>query len=83
MAPLLIKEEMDAMDSGDESDDDPISTVMLENIRDISQSHPSVNIIEARYKIRDRINQRQSEWKGALKYTQNMVKVLHKVFLLL
>ena len=34
MPPLLSEEEMDAMDFGDESDDDPMSTEMLENIRD-------------------------------------------------
>ena len=43
------------MDSGDESDDDPISTKMLEDIRDRSQSHPNINQIEARYNIRDSI----------------------------
>ena len=41
--PLLSKEEMDAMDSCDESDHDIISMEMLENIRDRSKSHPSVN----------------------------------------
>ena len=35
---------------------------------------------EARYKIRDRIRQRQSECKGALKATRSMGNVLHKVF---
>ena len=80
MPPVLIKEEMDAMDSDNESDHDLIYTEMLENIRDRSQSHPSVNQREARYKIRDCIRQRQSEWKGALKATQNMSKGLHKVF---
>ena len=53
---------------------------MLENICDVSQSHPIVNIRESRYKICDRIRQRQSEWKGALKYTRNVGKVLHKLF---
>ena len=67
--PLLSKEEIDVMDSGDDSDDDPISKEMLENIRDGSQSHSNVNMIEARYKICDCIKQRQSEWKGALKAT--------------
>ena len=71
---------MDTMDSGDESDHDPVSTEMLEDICDRSQSRPKVNKIEARYKIRDRIKQRQLEWKGALKATQNMGKFLHKVF---
>ena len=60
---------MDAMDSGDESDHDLISTEMLEDICDGSQTHPNVNIREARYKIRDRIRQRQLEWKGELKST--------------
>ena len=61
MPPLLSKEEMDIMDYGYESDHDLISTEMLENIHDGSQSHPNSNQIETRYKIRDRIKQRQSE----------------------
>ena len=71
---------MDAMDSGDESDHDLIYAEMLENIRDRSQSRPNVNRIEARYKMRDIIKQRQLERKGALKVMQNMGKGLHKVF---
>ena len=63
------------MDYGDESDHDLISTEMLEDIRDRSQSHLNVNEIEAHYKIRYFIRQRQSEWKGALKATRNMGKV--------
>ena len=35
------------MDSGDESDHYPISTEMLEDIRDGIQSHPNVNSREA------------------------------------
>ena len=54
------------MDSGDESDHDPISTEMLEDIFDGSQYHPNVNRIGARYKTRDRIKQRKLEQKGAL-----------------
>ena len=41
--PMLIEEDMDSMDSGDESDHDLISTQMLEDIRDRSQSHPNIN----------------------------------------
>ena len=67
------------MDSGDGSDDEPMSTDMLEDICDGSQYHPNAYRREARYKIRDRIIKRQSEWKGALKATLNMAKVLHKV----
>ena len=80
MPPVLSEEDMDAMDSGNESDNDIISTKMLEDIRDGSQSHPDDNQGEYRYKIRDRIRQRQSERKGALKSTQNMGRLLQKVF---
>ena len=59
MPPLLSEEDMDAMDSGDESDHDLISTEMLQDIRDGSQTHPNVNRRETRYKIRDRISQIQ------------------------
>ena len=61
MPPLLSKEETDALDSGNESGDDPMSPEMLEDIRDGSQSNTNVNMREARYKIRDRIKQIQSE----------------------
>ena len=43
--------------SGYESDHDLISTQMLEDICDVSQTHTNVNTIEARYKIRDSIRQ--------------------------
>ena len=66
---MMIEQDMENINSGDESDHDLISTEMLEVIRDRSQTHPNVNRREAHYKIRDRIRQRQSEWKGALKAT--------------
>ena len=68
------------MDSGDEPDHDIISTDMLEEICDGSQTHLNVNRRKARYKIRDCIRQLQSEWKGVLKATRSMGKGLHKVF---
>ena len=77
---MMSEQDTDAINSGDESDHDLISTDMLEDICDGSQTHRNVNIREACYKIRDRIRQRQSEWKGSLKYTQSMGKGLHKVF---
>ena len=80
MPPLISEEEMDVMDCGDESDYYPMSTEMLEDICDGSQSHPNINKREARYKVRDCIKQIQSEWKIALKSTQNMGKGLHEVF---
>ena len=74
---MMSKQDMDAMNSGEESYHDLIYTEMLEDIRDGSQTHPKANRIESRYKIRDRIRQRQSEWKGALKAVRSMGKGLH------
>ena len=65
----MSKQDMDAINSGDESDHDLISTEILEVICDGSQTHPNFNRREARYKICDRIRQRKLEWKGALKAT--------------
>ena len=76
----MSKQDMYAINSGGESYHDLISTEVLEDIRDVSQTHPNVNRRESRYKIRDHISQRQSEWKRALKATQSMGKGLHKVF---
>ena len=59
MPPLLSLEEIDTMDSGNESYYDTISTEMLDGIRERSQFHPNVNRREARYKIRDFIKQRK------------------------
>ena len=56
---MMIKQDMDAMDSDNESDHDLISTYLLEDIRDRSQTHPNVNRREARYKIRNCIKQRK------------------------
>ena len=60
---------MDAMDTCYDSYHEPISTEMLEDIRDGSQFYPNINRIEARYKICDSIQQFQSEWKETLKAT--------------
>ena len=45
------------MSSFDESDAEPMSTQMLEDIRDGIEYHPRVNMREALYKICDRIKQ--------------------------
>ena len=58
---MMSKQDMDAMNSGDESYHNFISTEMLEDICDGSQTHPNVNRRGAHYKIRHRIRQRQSE----------------------
>ena len=72
---------MENIDYNEKSDHDLMSTEILEDIRDGSQTHPDVNKREERYKIRERVTQRQSEWKGALKSMQSMGKGLHKVFI--
>ena len=68
------------MDSGNESDNEPMSTEMSEDISGGSKFHLSVNWREARYKIYYHIKRIQTECKKALIYTQNMGKGLHKVF---
>ena len=68
------------LDSGDESDDELISTEMLEDICYKGQYHQNFNKTEAGDKICDHIKKRQSEWKGALKSTQTMGKFSHMVF---
>ena len=49
------------MSSGDESDAEPMSTDMIEDICDSSQSHVMINGRESHYKIRDSIKQDQAE----------------------
>ena len=68
------------MSSGNESDDEPMSTDILKDTCDSNQSHPSINSREARYKIRICIKQGQAKWKGVLLYTQNIGKVLNRLF---
>ena len=66
---VYLSQDTDAINSDDYSYHDLISTEMLEYICDGSQTHPNVNRREARYKIRDRIRQKQLDWKGASKAT--------------
>ena len=77
---MMSEQDMENINSGYESDHDLISTEMLEDIRDVSQTHLNVNIREAHYKICDRIRQIKSECKGVLKATRSMGKVLQKLF---
>ena len=50
---MMSKQDMENLDSNEESDHDLISTEMLQDIRNGSQTHPTVNKRESRYKIRD------------------------------
>ena len=51
------------MDSGDESDDDPIYTEMLEDIRDGSQSHQSLTEDNNVIKFVTVLSKDNSDWK--------------------
>ena len=77
---MMSGQDMENINSGDESDHDILYTEMIEDISGGSQTHPNVNRREARYKIRDRIRTRHLKRKGALKATRSMGKGLHKVF---
>ena len=76
----MNEQDMENLDSNEHSNHDLISTEMLEDIRDGSQTHPTVNKRKARYEIRDHIMRKESQWKGALTATQGMGKGLHKLF---
>ena len=77
---MMSKQDMENLDSNEKSDHDIMFTEMLEDIRDGSQTHANVNKKETRYKIRDHVRQKESQWKGALKATRSMGKCFHKVF---
>ena len=59
---MMSEQDMKNINSGDESDHDLISTEMLEDICDGSQTHPTVNKREARYEICDRIRRKESQF---------------------
>ena len=61
MPQLISEEEIGAMYSGNESDAEPMSMNMLEDICDGSQSHLNVNRRDTCYKIRDFIKQSQGK----------------------
>ena len=52
---------MENLDSNDKSDHYLISTEMLENICDGSQTHPTINKMETHYEIRVRVRQKESQ----------------------
>ena len=77
---IMSEQDMENIDEEEKFDDDLISTETLHDIRDRNQTHPNIYKRQARLKIRDRIKKKKLEWKGALRATYNMGKVLHKVF---
>ena len=50
---MMNEQDMENLDSNEQSDHDLISTEMLEDIRDGSQTHQNVNKRESCYKKRD------------------------------
>ena len=52
---MMSEQDMENLDSNEQSDHDLISTDILEDICDGSQTHPNVNKREACYKIRERV----------------------------
>ena len=77
---MMSKQDMENLDEKEKFDDDLISTETLHEIRDGNQTHPSIDKREARLEIRDRIKQKKSIRKGALRDTHKMGKGLHRVF---
>ena len=77
---VMSERDMENIDEEEKFDDDLISKETLQDIRDGNRTHPEINKREARMAIRDRIKQSKSEWKGALRATDNMKKGLHRVF---
>ena len=77
---MMSEKDIENLDEKEKFNDDLISTETLHDIRDRNQTHPKIDKREARLKIHDRIKQNKLQWKGALRATHNMGKVLHKVF---
>ena len=61
---------MDTNSSGNESDDEPMSTDISEDILYGSQSHSRINMRESRYNICDHIKGVQAGWKRLLSSPQ-------------
>ena len=76
MPPLISKEEIDAIDSGGESEDEHMSTEILEDIYDSIKYHPSVNRRESRYKICYCIKRRQRNGKACTMLKDGACKLM-------
>ena len=77
---MMSEKDMENIDETEKFDDDLISTEALHDIRDGNQTHPKIDKREARLAIHDRILKKKSQWKGALRATHKMGKVLHRLF---
>ena len=77
---MMSEQDIENLDEKEKLDDNHISTETLHDICDGNQTNLNIDKREARLKIRDRIKQNKSQWKGALRATHKMGKGLHKVF---
>ena len=77
---MMSKIDMENIAETEKFDEELISTETLHGIRDRNQTHSKIDKREARIAMRDRIKQKKSQWKGALRATHKMGKVLHRVF---
>ena len=77
---MMSKKDTEHLDETENFNDDLISTETLHDIRDGNQTHPKIYKREARIAIRDRIKQKKSQWKGALRATHKMGKGLTRFF---
>ena len=77
---MTSKQVMENIDEKEKFDDDLINTETLHDVRDGNQTHPKNDKREARLAIRDRIKQKKSQWKGALRAAHKIGKGLHRVF---
>ena len=60
------------MSLGDESDAEPMNMDIIEDISEGIQSNPSINRIESRYKIHDRI--KKGDWNIKESYYQHKTR---------
>ena len=71
---MMREKDIENIDEKEKFDDNLISTETLHDIHDGNQTHPNIEKREAHLKIRDRIKQKKSEWKGSLRATHKMEK---------
>ena len=77
---MMSLRDMENLGETEKFDEGLISKELLQDIRDGNQNHPKINKREACMEIRERIKQKKSQRKGALRATHKMGKGLHRVF---
>ena len=77
---MMSEKDMEISIEKENVDDNLISTETLYDIRDTNHTHLKIDRREARMAISDRIKEKKSQWKGALRATHKIGKDLHRVF---